>query len=55
MLYIVSFFTGKVLTSFNGWDLRNVIKAEQWIKENNYVIYHCENRAGVYIVTVRRL
>ena len=52
-MYILS-MGGRVLVTFDKWDLSSVAKAEKWISDNGYVIWKCEvSIMGTYLVTVR--
>ena len=52
-MYILS-MGGRVLATFDKWDVSSVAKAEKWISDNGYVIWKCEiSIMGTYLVTVR--
>ena len=52
-MYILS-MGGRVLATFDKWDVSSVAKAERWITDHGYVIWKCEiSIMGTYLVTVR--
>ena len=52
-MYIVS-MAGEILATFDKWDVRSVVKAEQWITDHGYFIWKCETTIlGTYVVTVK--
>ena len=54
-MYIVSLEDGRILASFDKWDLSSVKKAEAWLSEHGMVILKCGmSIMGTFIVTVIR-
>lgn len=52
-MYILS-MGGRVLATFDKWDVSSVAKAEKWIADHGFVIWKCEiSIMGTYLVTVR--